>query len=477
MIQLDNISFSYGEEEMRDASLQEVSLSVKQGEFILVAGKSGCGKTTLTRVLNGLCPQFYKGMLKGRYVFEGRDAASIPINELGTLIGSVFQDPRSQFFASNTTDEVVLGMENNATPRLEMQKRVEEIGALLGLEQLWDRSIYPLSSGEKQRIAIASVCAMNPKVLVLDEPSSNLDSDTIKQLSILLFRLKEQGTTIILSEHRLHYVKDIFDRLVVMDEGCVVCNMTHDEARALSDGELTKLGLRLFEDPALEVGKSIPADRDAYVECHKLTLGFLGRTVLDDVDFSAQKGEILAIAGKNGVGKSSVCRVITGLYKHSVGEIMFDRIPRKRKQRVKDSFFVQQDTDYQLYAATVEEEFYVGRKRSMISREEIETHLCSVGLAEKIDTNPLALSGGQKQRLLLALAASWDKNLLVFDEPTSGLDGENMRLTAHLLRKIADSGRCVLLITHDTELITRVADSVLYLENAKAAYHRGLKKR
>ena len=201
MIELENLSYAYPGTAAQ-GQLNHVTLNIADGECILLTGVSGCGKTTLTRVLNGLCPQFYGGRLEGSYRINGKDAARTPVHELGTLVGSVFQDPRSQFFATNTTDELVLGMENIPLPRAEMQKRVREISAWMDMERLLDRRIFPLSSGEKQRLAVASVCAMEPGTLVLDEPSANLDGEAVQRLSTLLLRLKERGHTIVLSEHR-----------------------------------------------------------------------------------------------------------------------------------------------------------------------------------------------------------------------------------------------------------------------------------
>lgn len=474
MIRLEGVSFEYDQVDGRGSQLREVDLSVGPGEFVLVTGKSGCGKTTLTRVLNGLAPQYYGGAVSGSYLLDGRNALDLSVREIGTIVGSVFQDPRSQFFASNTTDEMVLGMENNAMPRETMRERIREVCSLLGVDRLMDRSIFPLSSGEKQRIAIASVCAMRPKVLVLDEPSANLDSDAVEQLAVLLSRLKKRGTTIVLSEHRFHYAKDMLDRMVVMEDGEVICEYTREQARSLGDGELQRMGLRSFTDPVLAVGKRVASNAGDYLQCEHVSLSFSSGPVLSDVTFSAQKGRVLAIAGCNGAGKSSVCRMVSGLCRQSVGVMRFGGTALNKKRRVRESFFVQQDSDYQMYAATVEDEFAVGRGYRALTHEAVLGHLEAVGLGEMVDRNPLSLSGGQKQRLLLALAASWDKKVLVLDEPTSGLDGANMRLTADLISSLAASGACILLITHDLELLALVADSVLYMERGSVSYHKEL---
>ena len=169
MIELKNISFTYENSHEGDSQLRHVDLQVGRGELVILAGRSGCGKTTLTRVLNGLCPQFYPGELTGSYLLDGQDALKMPVHQLGTMVGSVFQDPRSQFFTTNTTDEIVLGMENIPMEQSVMQQRVEAVCSQMNLQRLLDRRIFPLSSGEKQLIAIASVCTMEPKVIVMDD--------------------------------------------------------------------------------------------------------------------------------------------------------------------------------------------------------------------------------------------------------------------------------------------------------------------
>lgn len=405
MIDLDNISFTYGTTQTSDAQLQEINLSIKRGEFILLTGESGCGKTTLTRVLNGLCPQFYPGKLIGKYTLDKRDATKISIDELGTIVGSVFQDPRSQFYATNTTDEIVLGMENNAVSREQMQEQLTNVSSLVGLDNLLDRSIFPLSSGEKQRVAIASVCTMSPQILVLDEPSANLDSDAISRLGTLLYRLKESGTTIILSEHRLHFVRDCFDRMVCMKDGRISEIFSRKDALTLTDRQMKERGLRPFTEPRFLPNRRIEYDNKSLLCARELGIAFEGKRVLNKVSFSTDRGHVLAIVGGNGAGKSTLCRVITGLYKQNIGQVIIDGLAQKKKNRLRKTFFVQQDADYQLYAATVEDEFRIGKRHRNISVTEMEKSLSSVGLENMLHRHPLSLSGGQKQRLLLAISA------------------------------------------------------------------------
>ena len=186
MIKLKDISFTYENSREGESQLRHVDLRVEKGELVILAGRSGCGKTTLTRVLNGLCPQFYPGKLTGGYLLDGQDALKMPVHQLGTMVGSVFQDPRSQFFTTNTTDEIVLGMENIPLEQSVMQQRVKAVCSQMNIQRLLDRRIFPLSSGEKQLVALASLCAMEPKIIVMDEPSSHLDRDGLVRFGGLL---------------------------------------------------------------------------------------------------------------------------------------------------------------------------------------------------------------------------------------------------------------------------------------------------
>ena len=402
MIKLKNISFSSANSR-EGSQLHRIDLTVKKGELVILAGKSGCGKTTLARVLNGLCPQFYPGNLTGSYSLDGQDALKMPIHQLGTMVGSVFQDPRSQFFTTNTTDEIALGMENIPLKRPLMQKRVDAVCAQMNIDRLLDRRIFPLSSGEKQLIAVASICAMEPKVIVMDEPSANLDSDAMTRLGALLYRLKEAGHTIILSEHRFHYVRDSFDRLIFMENGAISAIYSHGEALKLSKDQLASMGLRPFDTPAFQVGGASLSKPDDTLHVSEISCMLDGRQILEEVSFSARSGKILAIAGPNGAGKSTLCRTITGLYR-AMGTVQIHGEYLKRKQRTNHSFFVQQDSDYQLYAPTVLDEFWIGQKETPALKETALARLREMGLDVFQNRHPASLSGGQKQRLLLALS-------------------------------------------------------------------------
>jgi energy-coupling factor transport system ATP-binding protein len=460
LIELQNISFCYAG--TQDKSLKNVSLSVKAGECILLTGESGCGKTTLTRILNGLCPQFYDGEISGSYLLDGQNALEMELDEIGIYIGNVFQDPRSQFFASNVTDEIVLAMENRNYPRELMEKRLQEISKLLGIEELLDKDLLKLSSGEKQKVAVAAACVTKPKILVLDEPSANLDADATNQLGELLKALKSQGVTIIISEHRLAYLAELTDKMVFMQNGEISGIYSGEQARTFSSEKMCEMGLRLFY-PQCE--KEITSNKESkpFLQMQNIVCKRRNTTILDHITLSAAKGQIVAITGRNGAGKTTLCKIAAGLLKENSGDVILNDVNLSRRKRLQSCFFVGQDPDYQLYAPTVLDEVLLNRKKMPENIQKAEQLLEQLNLLAFVKRHPASLSGGQKQRVLLAAALMWERPVLILDEPTSGLDGRHMREIAKLLRRIADSGSCVLIITHDTELINNCADCVYKL--------------
>ena len=475
MIKFNNISFKYKDASKQGGEVKGLNLHIKKGECVLLCGRSGCGKTTITRILNGLCPSFYEGELQGDYFIDGVNTKELTMSEVGLLAGNVFQDPRSQFFCTNTTDEIVFAMENRGFSKEEMLVCLKELCQLFPLEPLLDKEIFNLSSGEKQLIAIASVCAAKPKVLIMDEPTANLDVRMTVLLATLLNKLKSLGTTIVIAEHRLHFARDVFDKAILMDNGEIVREMTNREALSLSDDELKEMGLRLFSIPKLGKAKSVTPlwDNLCGIDVVKVDMRCKDKYPLDSVSFHAPYGNVLAIIGNNGAGKSSLCRALTGVTQVERGSIIYNGLRIIRKlPKYKRSFFVMQESDYQLHSHTVLDEFWAGKKRIYISEEyqqRVLQTLIDFGLDQFKDRHPQSLSGGQKQRLLLAIASLSERELIVFDEPTSGLDGYNMRLTSNYIRELANKGKNVILITHDIELIARTADSVVYMIDGRVS--------
>ena len=241
MVEIKNVSFKYEQGE-NQSSLRNIDLKIKKGEVILLCGESGCGKTTLTRLINGLIPEYYEGSLEGEILINGQNIVDMPIYETAKKVGSVFQNPRSQFFNVDTTSEIAFGCENMGLPENEIMLRIEHTVEDFRIEYLMNRSIFKLSGGEKQKIACASVTAAYPDVYVLDEPSSNLDADAISDLKHLIERWKKNGKTVIVAEHRLYYLKDLVDKAVFMKNGRIEQELSIDEMLALSAEKIIRNG-------------------------------------------------------------------------------------------------------------------------------------------------------------------------------------------------------------------------------------------
>ena len=459
-VEVDKLSYQY--EENDTLVLNGVNLKIRKGECVLLTGESGCGKTTLTRCINGLIPHFYEGKLEGTVRVNGIAATEVPIHQIAEQTGSVFQDPRSQFFTTNTTDEVAFGCENLGYPRETILKRTEQAFCDLSLDTLKNRSIFALSSGEKQKIALASAYALQPDIFVLDEPSANLDNRSTRQLAELLSRLKKEGHTIIISEHRLHYLAALADRIIYMKDGSIAKEWEGNDLEGLSDEALRRLGLRTFFLEHI----SCPEHRRPVGEKSALTAEGLcakweQKTVVENVGFDLASGEIVGIVGENGAGKTTLVRTLCGLQREYKGKVIYKGMALPPKKRTDHMFFVMQDADYQLFTNSVESELRFGDK--VVSDTMLNETLTRFGLLEYKNMHPLALSGGQKQRLCVATAIVNDANVLFFDEPTSGLDGKNMRNLGSVLQELAGKGKTVVLISHDYEFLADFCTRIIYL--------------
>ena len=245
MIEFKNVSFSY--EGQEHDSLHGISLKIADGECVLFCGRSGCGKTTVTRLVNGLIPQFYQGELQGRVLVDEQEISDLPMYQIAAKVGSVFQNPRTQFFNVDTDSEIAFGIENEARPVKELEERVEQTTKDLHIEKLRNRNIFELSGGEKQKIAFASVYAMNPEIYLLDEPSSNLDMASIQELKEHLRLIKSQGKTILIAEHRLYYLMELADRIVYLEDGEIARIFTSEEFLRLTETEREHMGLRAVD--------------------------------------------------------------------------------------------------------------------------------------------------------------------------------------------------------------------------------------
>lgn len=461
--------FQYSEEST--PTLRKVSGNIPAGRCVVLCGGSGCGKSTLLRCINGLIPQFYEGELTGFCRLDGQDTANLSIGEIGELAASVFQDPRSQFFTVNSSNEVAFGLENHGLPQEKIRDRVDKAFRTFHLEHLKNRNVYDLSSGERQLISILSAWAMDTDIFLLDEPTANLDFAATQQLKNILLELKKQGKTLLLSEHRLYYLADIADEYWIMANGEIKHKYTAEEAKALLPLQLHTLCLRTLDLEQITVSERPPQPENMpqalSVSNLRYEYGRKNRAILSDVNFSVCEHEIVSLVGANGCGKTTLGKLIAGLYRSSGGEISLFGKSQKPKQLQKQVLFIMQEAEFQFFTNSVLHELQYGHKITAEFEKKTETLLKSMDMWECRDRHPFSLSGGQMQRLTLMMAYLSDKPIVILDEPTAGQDAESLKRCAKLIREMGKE-KTVLIITHDLELIADACNRCIGLSGGHA---------
>lgn len=456
--------FQYSQEST--PTLRKVSGNIPAGRCVVLCGGSGCGKSTLLRCLNGLIPQFYEGELTGFCRLDGHGTADLSIGEIGELAASVFQDPRSQFFTVNSSNEVAFGLENHGLPQEKIRDRVDEAFRTFDLEHLKNRNVYELSSGERQLISILSAWATDTDIFLLDEPTANLDFAATQQLRNILLKLKKQGKTLLLSEHRLYYLADIADEYWIMANGEIKHKYTAEKAKSLSPLQLHTLSLRTLDLEQITVSERPPQPENMpqalSVSNLRYEYGRKNRAILSDVNFSVCTHEIVGLVGANGCGKTTLGKLIAGLYHSTGGEISLFGKAQKPKQLQKQVLFIMQEAEFQFFTNSVLHELQYGHKITAEFEKKTETLLKSMDMWECRDRHPFSLSGGQMQRLTLMMAYLSDKPIVILDEPTAGQDAESLKRCAELIREMGKE-KTVLIITHDLELIADACDRCIGL--------------
>lgn len=434
--------------------LSDINLEIQDGEFVLICGESGCGKTTMTKLINGLIPHFVRDVsVDGTIAVCGKNVAEMPMYEIAELVGSVFQNPRTQFFYTNSNAEMAFGLENRGVEPEYIRKRIKNTINELDIEKLEDRDVFSMSGGEKQLLAFASVYAMNPQIYVLDEPSANLDIAAMEKLSERMKVIKEKGHTVVVAEHRLAWIQKFADRIIYMKEGRIEQEFTSDEFKALSDLKRKQMGLRSIVPEQIQIPEITGNSEDAVLQICNLSCKRKKQMIFQNIGLSARAGDIIGITGKNGAGKSTFCNCLCGLLKTKGGKILYQGKKLSEKARTKLFGMVMQEVNHQLFSDSVKNECLLANEEA--SEQEIRELLEKFDLEEYAEYHPMILSGGQRQRLAICQAVMGEKKLLIFDEPTSGLDFRHMCQVEKLMKQLSEEKYIIIVVTHDYEFLNR----------------------
>jgi energy-coupling factor transporter ATP-binding protein EcfA2 len=479
---VEGLTFRYRARPER--ALQEVSLTLECGELLLVAGASGCGKTTLIRCINGLIPRTYKGDLEGRVLLQGQDVSEFPLSHISQIVGTVLQDPERQILGARVSTEVAFGLENLGLPRDEIRRRVDEAIDYLSISHLRDRETFLLSGGEKQKVALAGVLAMRPSILLLDEPLASLDPASAQEALALFRRLADEGMTILLVEHRVEDAMSARpDRALYIQEGKTVYYGPPDGMMEMVDYREVKLPApiviqRAASAPPPTFKSAIQPDgREPLVTFEDVSFAYEegGPTVIRNVSLTIRRGDVIALLGPNGAGKTTLIKHAIGLLKPRQGRVLVEggeTTELSVAQAARTLGYVFQSPSHMLFAPTVQEELAFGPKNLGYSQKAIEEGVARaidiVNLAGQERYPPLALSFGQQKRVSIAAILAMGSRIVAMDEPTAGQDYWNYMAFMDAILQMPGF-EAVLFITHDLDLAICYASRVILMHEGQIA--------
>lgn len=460
MLTLRNLSVFYDENQVVHA----INLNVSPGECVVLTGESGSGKSSIINAVNGLGARYDNARIEGSIALDGDELTQKQIYEIAMLASSVFQNPKTHFFNVDTTQELLFFLENTGVPKQNMQKRLQDVLSLFPIAHLLNRSIFELSGGEKQILCLASAYISGCKLILLDEPTSNLDHTYIEILANMLRRLKERGITLLIAEHRLYYLREILDRLIHIEKGEIKHCYTQSEFIRLSTDELHALGLRSNVDEALSLSELPPytIENCPTLRIDNLKLSFEKQYNLHVSNLAFHTNYIYGIVGKNGCGKSSFIKSLIGVMKQSKETVFYQDKQCNKRKRISLSSLVMQDVNSQLFSESVEHELTLTQKN--VSEVSLDSILEQLNISEFKNAHPMSLSGGQKQRVAIATSMVDGAALMYFDEPTSGMDYKNMLAISHCIQSLKNQKRIIFIVSHDVEFLNITCDYILNIE-------------
>lgn len=479
-LSVEHLSFQYSSR--TEPALTDVNLEVQPGQIMLLAGSSGCGKTTLMRCINGLIPRTYRGLGKGDIKVFGQSVLGMNMAKLSQIVGTLLQDPERQIVSSYVQNEVAFGLENLGLPRDEILTRIDETLAYLNISYLRDRETFHLSGGEKQKIALASVLAMRPRILLLDEPLASLDPASASEALQVFRQLADDGITILLVEHRVEDVLSIHpEQVAYMDEGKLSYTGDVDGLMQVVDYRRIKLPApvvieRARANPLPEIKTALPPHADApLIQFEDVHFRYAPNLpdVLQGVNFSIYPGDVVAILGHNGAGKTTLVKHALGLLKPTTGRVLLEGCDTRETTVAQSAHtvgYVFQSPSQMLFAPTVEEELSFGPKNLGHAPEQIQKDVTwaiqTVNLTGEMKTPPLALSFGQQKRISIASVLAMRSRILMMDEPTAGQDYWNYQAFMDSILKMPGFDS-ILFITHDLDLALIYANRILLVDKGQ----------